>query len=57
MSKVVIKFETEEKANAFIGWFCNSGEQDYFTSQKDSEQPMVNRFSYDFKNNIIKEEN
>lgn len=56
MSEVVIKFKDEKTATAFVSWFCNSGEQDYFISQEDVNKPMAKSFDYDFKNNIITEE-
>jgi hypothetical protein len=56
MSKeVLIKFETEEQAKEFMSWLSNSGEQEYFCMKEyvDEENSIVNKFDYDYENNII----
>lgn len=53
MKEVKIKFETEEMAEGFMNWFCNSGEQDYFITMDDIMQPGANNFDYDFNKNEI----
>ncbi len=56
MSKeVLIKFETEEQAKEFMSWLSNSGEQEYFAMEEyvDEKNTIVNKFDYDYENNII----
>jgi hypothetical protein len=53
--EVLIKFETKEQASEFMSWLSNSGEQDYFTMKEyvDEENTIVDKFDYDYQNNII----
>lgn len=55
MAEVLIKFPTEAQASEFVGWFSNSGEQEYFqqTEYVDNEEDIVDSFEYSYENNII----
>lgn len=54
MRKVEIEFSSDEKAEAFLKWMCNSGEQDYWQALEDADQPMEDGFDYDFNNLTMK---
>jgi len=54
MRKVEIEFSSDEKAEAFFKWMCNSGEQYYWQELEDADQPMEDCFDYDFNNLTMK---
>ena len=54
-NEVLVKFENEDQAEAFIAWFSKRGEDRYFEDIPD-EDPLddyVDNFDYDFENFII----
>ena len=46
MTEVVIEFPDDEKAKAFMEWFSDSGEQEYWSDVR--EDSVVENFEYDF---------
>jgi hypothetical protein len=54
-TKVVIEFPTQEHAEHFVSWMCNSGEQDYWQALEHSESNLPSpMFDYEYKatNNV-----
>lgn len=50
--EVLIKFTSQEQAQAFMSWLCNSGEQEYF-DMEEYEDNIASNLDYDFENQII----
>jgi hypothetical protein len=52
---VTIKFDNALQASAFMVWFCEAGEQDYFNFAEiiEDEKKCVNSFSYDSTTSTI----
>lgn len=63
MENLTILFSNKEKLHKFMIWFCNSGEQDYWSSVENEDlyeddilpNDIVQSFDYDFQNQIINE--
>jgi hypothetical protein len=54
-NEVLLKFENKDQADAFLAWFSNSGEQDYFEQREYEDDPtnICDQIEYDYQNNIL----
>jgi hypothetical protein len=43
---VKIEFDSEEKANGFLRWLCNSGEQEYFDQAQYGNIEVAEQIDY-----------
>lgn len=57
MTRVEIIFESKKKADIFITWFCECGEQVYWQDYDDQKELIAQAFEYDFNHLRVIERN
>ena len=53
MQELRMIFTSKAKAEAFMTWLCESGEQYYFTEMEDDACNSVSHFAYNFNHMLI----